>query len=156
MTRADLNARVRRVEEAGPGTRERMFLHRFPRWDLQDEPHLIARVLEGDQEAFGILVRPYLHLFTIGIQRIVQDREDTQEALGKALPCLHLELCYLTDRNAFFTWAYRICIYEALLLRCSRSCLGETNVHAFLPRPAHHQGAGRPISSSALRTNPTT
>lgn len=108
------------VGETPAGVLDRTFLHRFPRLDLLNEPELIARILEGDTGAFTILVRPYLYLFTVGIHRIVQDLEVTQDALEAALLSMHSELNRITDRNEFFTWAYRICLHEGLLLRESR------------------------------------
>jgi hypothetical protein len=121
MTPDTLATLKRKVQKTHIPILERTFLHSFPRFDLLDEPYLIASILEGDQEAFAVLVQPYLHLFTIGIHRIVQDLEDTQEALEEALLNMHSELNLITDRNAFFTWAYRICLHEGLLLRHARS-----------------------------------
>ena len=57
-----------------------------------EESELIAKALKGDGDAFSDLVKPYLGLFTAGIHRILQDPQDTQDALQEALLSLHTAL----------------------------------------------------------------
>ena len=45
------------------------------------EPELIQRAANGDSDAFGELVQPHLSLFHNGIQRILGNAADTQDAL---------------------------------------------------------------------------
>lgn len=98
------------------------------------ETELIARALHGDGEAFSDLVKPYLGLFTAGIHRILQDNTDTQDALQEALLSLHTELHRFQGKSRFSTWAYRVCLNEALMLRRSRMRRREDTLEDFMPR----------------------
>lgn len=102
--------------------------------DQAHESHLIAGILAGNREAFAVLVRPYLGLFTTGIHRILQDGHDTQDALEEALLSIHAELHHFMGRSKFSTWAYRICLNEALMLRRSRMRRREADIEDFVPR----------------------
>jgi RNA polymerase sigma-70 factor (ECF subfamily) len=79
-------------------------------------------------------VGPYLGLFYAGIHRILQDTLDTQDALQEALMSIHSELPKFQGKSKFSTWAYRICINEALMLRRSRIRRREDNIEDFMPR----------------------
>ena len=98
------------------------------------ENDLISRAQLGDGDAFSSLVSPYLGLFYAGIHRILQDTLDTQDALQEALMSIHSELPRFQGKSKFSTWAYRICINEALMLRRSRIRRREDNIEDFLPR----------------------
>ncbi len=107
------------------------------------ETELIARSIAGDGEAFGALVEPYLGLFSAGIQRILQDTLDTQDALQEALLSIFTELHRFQGKSKFSTWGYRICLNEALMLRRSRIRRREDTIEDFLPRftpDGHHMG----------------
>lgn len=86
----------------------------------QREAHLITEAVGGNEEAFVALVRPRLGLFTNGIHRILQDANDTQTALQEALLNIQHELDNFHGQVKFSTWAYRICLDQALRLRRSR------------------------------------
>ena len=98
------------------------------------ESELISRSQQGDGDAFSSLVGPYLGLFYAGIHRILQDTLDTQDALQEALMSIHTELPRFQGKSKFSTWAYRICINEALMLRRSRIRRREDNIEDFMPR----------------------
>jgi RNA polymerase sigma-70 factor (ECF subfamily) len=98
------------------------------------ESDLISSAQEGDGDAFSALVRPYLGLFFAGIHRILQDTLDAQDALQEALISIHTELSRFQGKSKFSTWAYRICINEALMLRRSRIRRREDAIEDFLPR----------------------
>ena len=100
------------------------------------EEKLITQAQTGDGEAFSSLVGPYLGLFYAGIHRILQDTLDAQDALQEALISIHGELSHFQGKSKFSTWAYRICINEALMLRRSRIRRREDNIEDFLPRYA--------------------
>jgi RNA polymerase sigma-70 factor, ECF subfamily len=102
--------------------------------NLPLESQLITSAQEGDGEAFSVLVRPYLGLFFAGIHRILQDTLDAQDALQEALISIHTELSRFQGKSKFSTWAYRICINEALMLRRSRIRRREDAIEDFLPR----------------------
>jgi RNA polymerase sigma-70 factor (ECF subfamily) len=105
------------------------------------EADLIARSIAGDGEAFGALVEPYLGLFSAGIQRILQDPLDTQDALQEALLSIYTALHRFQGKSKFSTWAYRVCLNEALMLRRSRMRRREDTLEDFLPHftpDGHH------------------
>lgn len=107
------------------------------------ESDLIARSIAGDGEAFGALVQPYLGLFSAGIQRILQDQLDTQDALQEALLSIFTELHRFQGKSKFSTWGYRVCLNEALMLRRSRIRRREDTIEDFLPHftpEGHHMG----------------
>ncbi len=99
-----------------------------------NESDLIARAQAGDGDAFSELVAPHLGLFFAGIHRILQDTLDAQDALQEALISIHTELGRFQGKSKFSTWAYRICINEALMLRRSRIRRREDAIEDFLPR----------------------
>jgi RNA polymerase sigma-70 factor (ECF subfamily) len=101
--------------------------------DATAEAELIAAALKGDGDAFSDLVKPYLGLFSAGIHRILQDPVDTQDALQEALLSIHTELHRFLGKSKFSTWAYRICINEALMLRRSRIRRREDTIEDFMP-----------------------
>jgi RNA polymerase sigma-70 factor (ECF subfamily) len=98
------------------------------------ENELLEKAQAGDGDAFSSLVSPYLGLFYAGIHRILQDTLDTQDALQEALLSIHSELSRFQGKSKFSTWAYRVCINEALMLRRSRIRRREDNIEDFLPR----------------------
>lgn len=98
--------------------------------------------LAGDGEAFGRLVEPHLGMFHAGILRILGDPADAQDALQEALLTVHQALPRFEGRSRFSTWAYRICLNEALMLRRSRCRRREDALDDFLPRfddDGHHR-----------------
>nr|WP_320132770.1 sigma-70 family RNA polymerase sigma factor [uncultured Holophaga sp.] len=116
--------------------------------DVSHEPSLIAQTLQGDGDAFGTLVEPYLGLFYAGIHRILQDPQDAQDALQEALLSIHTELHRFQGMSKFSTWAYRICINEALMMRRSKLRKREDKIEDFLPR---FSPDGHLMSTDSLR-----
>lgn len=112
------------------------------------ESNLISRAQQGDGEAFSTLVGPYLGLFYAGIHRILQDTLDAQDALQEALMSIHSELPRFQGKSKFSTWAYRICINEALMLRRSRIRRREDNIEDFLP---HYGSDGHLMNTERMR-----
>lgn len=102
--------------------------------DNPREHELIGRALSGDGDAFSQLVEPYLGLFYAGIHRILQDPQDSQDALQEALLSIHSELNRFQGKSKFSTWGYRVCINEALMLRRSRIRRREDNIEDYMPR----------------------
>lgn len=85
--------------------------------DTLTEAEALERAMKGDPEAFGILVSPHLSLFHNSILRILGDPSDAQDALQDALMAIHRDLPRFEGRSAFASWAYRVCINSALMLR---------------------------------------
>lgn len=116
-------------------------------WIHSGASSLAARAMAGDDEAFAALVRPHLNLFTSGIHRILQDAQDTQEALQEALLDIHAELGRFHGKSSFCAWAYHICLDEALRVRRSRTRRRENNIEDLVPR-GPGEGHSRPQKGS--------
>lgn len=84
------------------------------------EEVLLRDAAIGDGAAFEALIRPHLALFYNGIYRILGNDSDSQDALQDALVAIFRDLPSFQARSRFSTWAYRICINAALMLRRSR------------------------------------
>jgi len=84
------------------------------------EAELIRRAAQGDSEAFGALVQPHLSLFHHGIQRILGNEADAQDALQDALMSIHRDLPRFEGRSRFSSWGYKICMNAALMVRRRR------------------------------------
>ncbi len=76
---------------------------------------------QGDADAFGDLVRPHMGLFHNGINRILGNDADTQDALQDALMGIYRDLPGFEGRSKFSSWAYKVCINSALMHRRSRA-----------------------------------
>lgn len=97
------------------------------------EEQLIQRASQGDSDAFGDLVRPHLGLFHNGINRILGNQADAQDALQDALIGMYRDLPRFEGRSRFSSWAYKVCIHSALMHRRTRN-RG--------PEPAEYPGLG--------------
>jgi RNA polymerase sigma-70 factor (ECF subfamily) len=111
------------------------------------EAELIQRAAGGDGEAFGTLVLPHLALFHNGIQRILGNAADTQDALQDALISIHKDLPRFEGRSRFSSWGYRICLNSALMTRRSRIRVRDMELPEPLPlgpfdAHGHHQESG--------------
>lgn len=108
----------------------------------ETESSLLERARAGDGEAFGRLVEPSLGMFYGGILRILGEPADAQDALQEALLTLHGQLHRFEGKSKFSTWAYRVCVNEALMFRRSRVRRREDALEDFLPRfqdDGHHK-----------------
>lgn len=105
------------------------------------ETELLQRARSGDGEAFGLLVEPFIGMFYGGILRILGEPSDAQDALQEALLAIHSELHRFEGKSKFSTWAYRVCVNEALMFRRSKVRRREDGLEDFLPRfqdDGHH------------------
>ncbi len=85
-----------------------------------DEPALLQRAATGDSDAFGALVQPHLALFFNGINRILGNEADSQDALQDALMNMHRDLPRFEGRSRFSSWGYKVCLNSALMTRRNR------------------------------------
>ena len=110
------------------------------------EDQLITRAAQGDPEAFGDLVRPYLALFHNGINRILGNPADAQDALQDALMAMHRDLPRFEGRSRFSSWAYKVCLNSALMHRRTRARAPEAPWPGLGPFDSrgHHQEAPGP------------
>jgi len=64
---------------------------------------------------------PHLSLFHNGINRILGNQADTQDALQDALIGMYRDLPRFEGRSRFSSWGYKVCIHSALMHRRTRS-----------------------------------
>ncbi len=111
----------------------------------------LARARAGEAEAFGELVRPHLSMFFHAIQRILGNEAESQDALQDALIALHRELPSFQGQSQFSTWAYRVCVNQALMARRKRIRRREEAVEDFQPQfddSGHHMEQDRILAWS--------
>ncbi len=105
------------------------------------ETALVAAAAQGDPEAFEALVRPYLGMLFRVIDRILGNEAESQDALQDALLAVHRELPGFQGASKFSTWAYRICVNQALMARRKRVRRREDAIEDLMPRfgdEGHH------------------
>lgn len=71
---------------------------------------VIARVLSGDVDAFGIIVDRYSGRFARFATRMLGSREDGEEALQDSFLRAYRALGTYRDREQFASWFYRILV----------------------------------------------
>lgn len=111
-----------------------------------DSNQVLERAIKGDSDAFGALVEPHLAMFYNSIFRILGDRADAQDALQDALMAIHRDLSRFEGRSAFSSWAYRICINNALMVRRKRVRRKEDAMEDLL---SQNDGQSRPMDAEA-------
>ncbi len=105
------------------------------------EAKLIQSATQGNAEAFEALVRPHLGMLFRVIDRILGNEAESQDALQDALLTLHRELPGFQGASKFSTWAYRICVNQALMARRKRVRRREDAIEDLMPRfgdEGHH------------------
>ena len=105
------------------------------------EARLVREASGGDSGAFEDLVRPHLGMFFRVIERILGNEAESQDALQDALLTLHRELPGFQGASRFSTWAYRICVNQALMARRKRIRRREDALEDLMPRfqdDGHH------------------
>jgi RNA polymerase sigma-70 factor (ECF subfamily) len=105
------------------------------------EATLVKTAAEGDPEAFEALVRPHLGMLFRVIDRILGNEAESQDALQDALLTIHRELPGFQGASKFSTWAYRICVNQALMARRKRVRRREDAIEDLMPRfgdDGHH------------------
>ena len=106
------------------------------------EAALVQAAATGDPEAFETLVRPHLGMLFRVIDRILGNEAESQDALQDALLTILRELPGFQGASKFSTWAYRICVNQALMARRKRVRRREDAIEDLMPRFAddgHHK-----------------
>ena len=112
---------------------------------------LVQEAVSGNAEAFEALVRPHLPMFFAGIQRILGNESESQDALQDALVAMHRELPRFQGQSAFSTWAYKVCINAALMARRKRVRRREEAIDDLMPQfddSGHHMEQDRLLAWS--------
>jgi len=73
-----------------------------------DDRKVIERVLNGDSEAFNILVRQWEKPIYNFIVRMINDRDEAMDLCQDCFMKAYRELRTLKDRDRFSSWLYRI------------------------------------------------
>ena len=109
--------------------------------DPRPEAALVQSAAQGDPQAFEALVRPHLGMLFRVIDRILGNEAESQDALQDALLTLHRQLPGFHGASKFSTWAYRICVNQALMARRKRVRRREDAIEDLMPRfgdEGHH------------------
>lgn len=117
------------------------------------EADLVRQARLGDPGAFEALVRPHLGLFQRAIQRILGQDAEGEDALQDALVTLFRELPRFQEASRFSTWAYRVCVNQALMARRKRLRRREDSVDDLMPRFAE-DGHHMDVDGSFLLSGP--
>jgi RNA polymerase sigma-70 factor (ECF subfamily) len=112
-----------------------------------DDRQLITACLEGDDSAYGELVRRYQDRLYSTVYRLVNRTEDAQDVVQEAFLNAYQALDSFKGDSLFFTWLYRIAVNTAISLkRRQRAMLSiEANRHAEAAiEPADPSSESRP------------
>jgi RNA polymerase sigma-70 factor (ECF subfamily) len=82
-----------------------------------DDRQLIAGCLEGDDSAFGELVRRYQDRLYSTVFRLVDRAEDAQDVVQEAFINAYQALDSFKGDSLFFTWLYRIAVNTAISMK---------------------------------------
>ncbi|HSJ08119.1 MAG TPA: RNA polymerase sigma factor [Longimicrobiales bacterium] len=104
--------------------------------DTAQDTLLVERVLRGDAEAYGDLVRRHMRRAFAIAYRILEHREDAEDVVQDAFLRALERIDSLDTRRPFHPWLYRIVVNQALNYRRSRSR------RAMDPMPATVAAAG--------------
>jgi RNA polymerase sigma-70 factor, ECF subfamily len=80
-----------------------------------EESDLLERAQAGEESAFSILLRPYIHLPYHVALRITGNREDAEDASQQSLLKAFTKIRQFQGDSQFSTWLTRIAINEALM-----------------------------------------
>lgn len=88
-----------------------------------DDRRLIADCLDGDNAAFGELVRRHQDRLYNTVYRLVENAEDALDVVQEAFLNAYQSLDSFKGDAQFFTWLYRIAVNTAISLKRKRRVL---------------------------------
>lgn len=74
---------------------------------------LVARVQQGDKQAFDLLVIKYQRKILRLLSRMIRDQSDIEDVMQEAFIKAYRALPQFRGESAFYTWLYRIAINTA-------------------------------------------
>lgn len=77
------------------------------------DAQLVARVQQGDKQAFDLLVVKYQRKIQRLLSRILRDQSDIDDVMQEAFIKAYRALPQFRGESAFYTWLYRIAINTA-------------------------------------------
>lgn len=111
---------------------------------------LIAAALDGDEQAFALLVERYqAALLKAAISRLFR-RELAEEAVQEAFLCAHRWLATYDSQFSFRTWLWTI-----LLNQCSRKAKSESRQHVAWAGPIIDRGTAVPTTADLSNHEPS-
>src|SRR2546428_13745660 len=75
---------------------------------MTEDSKVIERVLDGDSEAFNLLIRQWERPIYNFIVRMIGDRDEAMDLCQDSFMKAYRELDTLKDRDRFSAWLYRI------------------------------------------------
>jgi len=112
---------------------------------------LVVRVLDGEQDAYKVLVERYQgRIFSVAYG-LLRNREDAREVTQEAFIKAYRNLAGFRRDSSFYTWIYRITVnlgidFRRKAYRKREVALDETRL---VPEDAHHTGP-RPMPSPGV------
>jgi RNA polymerase sigma-70 factor, ECF subfamily len=74
----------------------------------QEDQSLIRQTLDGNQSAFGELVRKYQQRLYRGLYNIINHESETEDVIQEAFVLAYTKLHTFRGGSRFYTWLYRI------------------------------------------------
>lgn len=81
---------------------------------MQSEAELISRILEGDLDAFRLLLRQYEKLVALVVSRMVKGREDQEDARQEVFIRVYRKLHTFRGESKLSTWITKVAYNTAL------------------------------------------
>src|SRR5213592_4601875 len=81
---------------------------------MTEDSKVIERVLDGDSEAFNLLIRQWERPIYNFIVRMIGDRNEAMDLSQDCFMKAYRELHTLKDHHRFSSWLYRIAVEKAL------------------------------------------
>jgi RNA polymerase sigma-70 factor, ECF subfamily len=98
--------------------------HSFRPQHFNNDHLLVERARQGDLDAFGLLIEPYLEKLFKSIWKITRNREDAEDSLQETLLKAYTHLDQFRGASRFSTWLITIGVNQALMsLRTRRKNL---------------------------------
>ncbi|KGN75007.1 hypothetical protein HQ47_03610 [Porphyromonas macacae] len=82
--------------------------------DILSDEACIMRVIEGDTEAFGLLVARYNNRLLNWLLPLVDDRLDAEDMVQEVMVKAYLQIKSFHGNSSFSTWLYRIAYNNAI------------------------------------------
>lgn|GEM_PF-117476 len=93
-----------------------------------DDETLVAKTLQGDKEAYRVLVERYQNRLLTAITEILKSREDAEDVVQESFVKAFLSLRNFKQESSFYTWLYRITYNMAIDVRRKAVRRGGTHV----------------------------
>lgn len=84
---------------------------------MTDESHLIAEALDGDRDAFAVLVHRHQDRLFASMIQVTGSPDEAEEVVQEAFIRAFIKLDTFQQNSQFFTWLYRIAFNTALTRR---------------------------------------